>query len=142
MIRHRSSWSTIISDSFSSWNLFQKSAAAKYFGILLQLVASQAEECFFDPSSNTHGKIDFPFWLHWNSEKETLYHPRRTGRAPLDFAYGLLPELHVFLSLEAAQGSPSLCDRISHSLQQIKDACGRTRCAKGQHEARSQGHEI
>lgn len=135
VIRHRSNWSTILSDSFRAWDMFKKSPAAQCFGELFQLVAVQSQDYFYEPSLSTTEEPNFPWWLYWNSEETLVYHPRRTGQSLVDFGYGVFQELQELPGKSNSNRSTSASGTGARMLQilgRIAACCNCAHCGKDQ----------
>jgi hypothetical protein len=120
-IRYRSSWSTVLSDTFPQWCEFIESSCSKRLNELLKLVASNAQVFFSSSSQVLRDHPHLPWWLFWGTRTDLLYHPRRTGQNLYQFALDTFPELHKLPATTQIRTDASEEEIISRMIQVAKE---------------------
>jgi hypothetical protein len=131
-ILNPTSWSKILSDSFSNskWEQFMAPPMKSSFNRLMVSVALHSR--FYFSSHNSIDKNDFSLWWLRLYPHGCLYHPRRSGDELLKFAREQFPEISFLDSTESLGQLSARQTRakIELSLEQIANACGCTSCEK------------
>jgi hypothetical protein len=129
-IRSPTSWSKILSDTFSeaAWKQFISPTTKSAFNCLMACVGLHSMAYF--SSQVPINKNDFSIWWLQLYPQGCLYHPRRSGDDLIRFAQEQFPEIS---SLDSTDSLGPLNPRqtrakMETSLQQIADACGCSSC--------------
>jgi hypothetical protein len=143
-IRSPTSWSKILSDTFSEavWKQFISPIMKSAFNCLMVCVALHSIAYF--SSQVTINKNDFSLWWLQSYPQGCLYHPRRSGNDLIRFAREQFPEISFLDSADSLKPPRPRQTRakMEASLQQIADACGCSSCKEVSVDRTSPPHRL